>query len=129
MRLDRDGLLLLCTLIPAGVLVYSFVMWDTTGVWPVSLPSVSLPALSVPAVAAPYTHLPPVAQNVLNRLTQNWWTIAAALAVGLIGGILLVGVVADIIKTAWFALKPAPRVESDEEMVDAEHLPEVTSTL
>src|SRR6516225_8948596 len=107
MRRDRDSLLLLICLVPAVYLVYAFFTWEGTGTWPLSIPNVNLPAIPVPAFLQPVEQQSPEFHHLVNTLTANWFTISVSAIGGLLFGIFVVGVVADLVK-ALFTMNQQP---------------------
>lgn len=120
MRRNRDSLLLLIALIPALFLIYSFFTWQTTGQWPVSAPPLNLPNLSTPSFLQPLTHLRAPLRQLSDRVTQNWFTVGVGVTAGLIFGVLLVGVVADVFKVLFGFGRPASARAIDRELVEGD---------
>lgn len=119
MRRDKDSLILLICLVPAVYLVYAFFTWEATGAWPLNVPDVTLPSIPVPAFLHPVQQQSPELHRLVDQFSSNWVAIVLGTGVGLIGGIFLVGLIADVIK-ALFRVGQRPAQEA---MVEIEGEP------
>lgn len=129
MRRNRDSLVLLITLVPVLILIYGYFTWQTTGQWPFSFPISNLPALSVPSFLQPFSHVPAPLQQAVDQFTQNWFTMVVGTAAGVIFGVLLIGVVADVVKALFrFARGTSTPVPAMEQVAEVEPVRDTVSS-
>jgi hypothetical protein len=125
MRRDRDSLFMFICLIPAMYLVYAFFTWEATGTWPLKIPNVNLPAIPVPSFLQPVQQQSPALHHVIDQLSGNWFTISVGTIGGLLFGIVLIGVLADVMKAVLgFGRQPVPMTDDEGESL----LPEPPAT-
>jgi hypothetical protein len=116
MRRDRDSFFMFICLIPAMYLVYAFFTWEATGTWPLSVPNVNLPAIPVPSFLHPVQQQSPELHHLINQLSANWFTISVGTIGGLLFGIILIGVLADVTKAVLgIGRQPIPVMDDEGE--------------
>jgi hypothetical protein len=79
-------------------LVYAFFTWEATGAWPLNVPNLNVPAIPVPSFLHPVQQESPTLHRLVNQVSSNWVTIFLGTAAGLVFGIFLVGLIADMAK-------------------------------
>src|SRR5947209_5791367 len=116
MRRDRDSLILIICLVPAVYLVYAFFTWEGTGTWPLNVPDITIPSIPVPGFLIPVQQQSPELHRWVTAFTSNWIAVCLGTAVGLVFGIFLVGLVADVVKALFrVGRRAAPEVLAEVE--------------
>jgi hypothetical protein len=127
MKADRDTLLLLITFVPAGFVVYCFISWHTTGVWPMSMPNIAAPAIPLPGWLTSTFVLPPSVQHQIDSARSNWVVMTVGLLGGLCLGIMFIGTLADLVRWLGRAIFSRPAKPPVEMPVQSEEVPEIVS--
>jgi hypothetical protein len=99
-KADRDGFIILLTLIPVLVGVGLFMIWQNSGNAPFQLPSLGLPSASLPNLS--YTDFPGLSGMVdgVQRMGRDAKTLAIGIGVGIVAGIVLAGIILDLTRGA-----------------------------
>lgn len=115
MRLNRDTVILLVTLVPIALVLYAFIDWRQTGTWPAYVPSFAVPNSHAPGWLQRLVTPSPDERSLLNRARHNWQIMALGLAAGLVLGIMAIGTMADLIRlTVRFVRRSSRRVDGEE---------------
>lgn len=100
MKADRDGFIILLTIIPVFVGIALFLIWKSSGNGPFDLPSLSLPDITFPNMT--YLDVPGLTSLVdgVQRMGRDAKALAIGIGAGMVAGIVIAGVILDLTRGA-----------------------------
>jgi ABC-type nitrate/sulfonate/bicarbonate transport system permease component len=100
LKADRDSFIILLTLVPVVIGVILFAVWQATGSGPFDLPSFNFSLSTLPNFT--YSDIPGLTGLVdgVQHMGSDAKTLAIGIGVGVVAGIVIAGIILDLMRGA-----------------------------
>lgn len=109
MKDDHDHYIIVVALLPVILFVLMYVMWHGTGEPDISSPNLPTFGISLPPPPDVGLYVPDSVRQLADAVRENAGTVAPALAVGLLIGLLGMGLLIDLARVVWRRAAPVLR--------------------